>query len=602
MTPYEILLSESQERMLVVAEPRPRGRDPGGLRQVGARAPTPIGQVTDDGIYPRAARGAAWSPRFPGQRLVDDCPIYDPEARESDDAQRPRARAAPDAARRRPISRARCRCCSTRPTIASKRWVYEQYDSTVQASTVLGPGGDAGVLRVPGTDVRARGDGRLQRPPASRSTRTRAARPPSPRPRATSPAPARVPLGITNCLNFGNPEKPEVFFQFREACRGMADACRAFGTPVTGGNVSLLQREPDRRGRSDARRSAWSACSSRWPTGCPSHFRRPGDDDPHPRRHPRRARRLGLLGRGARLRRRPARRAWISTPSAACSDCWSPRPRRRLLRSAHDCSEGGLAVALAEAAIGGAYAPGGLGATVDLTAYGAGMRRRRRCCSARTAPGSVVSRAPGACRRRCWRWPASTACRCIARAGSASPAARWNSGSATGCSRGASTRCGRPISMAIPAADAASGRGPLGGRVRHVRHLRRLRACLTRPGSPTSGSTPCSTAARRARASSRSTATAHARSHRGMGLVCENFEEPILAHAAGRRRRRPHPLLDHRQHGARQRAAVQRRHPLRAARHRAQRQPHQRRRAQAGAGREGRDLHHLVATPRCWCT
>src|SRR5688572_23624685 len=149
MTPYEILLSESQERMLVVAEP-PRV---GAIRPVCARwelTATPIGHVTDDGIF-RVRHGSNLVAAIPGQRLVDDCPIYEPEARESDDTRRLRD-AAPPADAAAPDLREALERLLDAPNIASKRWVYEQYDSTVQASTVIGPGGDAGVLRVPDTE------------------------------------------------------------------------------------------------------------------------------------------------------------------------------------------------------------------------------------------------------------------------------------------------------------------------------------------------------------------------------------------------------------------------------------------------------------------
>jgi phosphoribosylformylglycinamidine synthase len=129
------------------------------------------------------------------------------------------------------------------PTIASKAWVYRQYDSTVRTSTVVGPGGDAAVVRLRGTRkalalktdcngryvyLDPRTGGRAAVAEAARNVACTGAR----------------PMAITNCLNFGNPKRPEVFFQFREAVGGMGDACRALGTPVTGGNVSLYNENP----------------------------------------------------------------------------------------------------------------------------------------------------------------------------------------------------------------------------------------------------------------------------------------------------------------------------------------------------------------------
>src|SRR6185295_4463306 len=129
------------------------------------------------------------------------------------------------------------------PTVAGKRWVYEQYDSTVQGETVLGPGGDAGVLHLPGTafgiavsvDCTERYVG-LDPYEGGKAAVAEAAR--------NVACTGARPLGITDCLNFGNPEKAEVFFQFREACRGIAEACKAFDTPVTGGNVSFYNESP----------------------------------------------------------------------------------------------------------------------------------------------------------------------------------------------------------------------------------------------------------------------------------------------------------------------------------------------------------------------
>jgi phosphoribosylformylglycinamidine synthase len=171
-----------------------------------------------------------------------------------------------------------------------------------------------------------------------------------------------VPLGITNCLNFGNPEKPEVFFQFREACRGMAEACRWFETPVTGGNVSFYNESPS--GAVDPTPMVGMVGLLDDVTlRVPSSFQTPGDL-------------IGLLGRtGGHL---GGSMYWALIRDFAGG---APPPcdleaehrlqrllvagaRARLLRSAHDCSDGGLAVAVAEAAIGDPYA---------LTPFGAGI-------------------------------------------------------------------------------------------------------------------------------------------------------------------------------------------------------------------------------------
>jgi phosphoribosylformylglycinamidine synthase II len=367
MTPYEILLSESQERMLVVAEPARLSAIQAVCRKWELDA-TEIGVVTDDGLF-RVKHDGVVVASIPGQRLVDDCPMYEPDARESDEIRRLRA-AAPPAGAPAVDPRTALERLLDAPNIASKRWVYEQYDSTVQASTVIGPGGDAGVLRVPGTefglavtlDCNARlvaldpyEGGKATVAEAARNIACTGAR----------------PLGITDCLNFGNPEKPEVFYQFREACRGIADACRAFETPVTGGNVSLYNESPT-GAVYPTPTVGMVGLLDRADERVPSHFAAQGD------RVFVAGRTTGVLGGSAywaelldfvggqpAIVDLAAERALQDFLIAAAGD--------RLLRSAHDCSEGGLAVALAEAAIGGPYAADGLGAAIDLDGYAGGV-------------------------------------------------------------------------------------------------------------------------------------------------------------------------------------------------------------------------------------
>jgi phosphoribosylformylglycinamidine synthase len=362
MTPYEILLSESQERMLVVAEPHQVAAIQAVCRKWELDA-TDIGRITDDGLF-RVTHDGRTVAEIPGAPLVNDCPMYAPETREAPTA----------AARRtaRPRGPARVgaddalEALLDTPSIASKRWVYEQYDSTVQASTVLGPGGDAGVFRVDGEPFALAVS-------VDCNNRLVALDPYEGGKAAVAEAARNVactgaePLGITDCLNFGNPEKPEVFFQFREACRGIADACVAFGTPVTGGNVSFYNESPT--GAVDPTPTVGMVgLLRRAENRVPSHFQAAGD-------------RIVIVGRTAgglggsaywaELRnfiggevppvdlQHEARLQRFLVAAAAA----------RLLRSAHDCSDGGLAVALAEAAIGGPYADRGVGAMVDLRTY-----------------------------------------------------------------------------------------------------------------------------------------------------------------------------------------------------------------------------------------
>jgi phosphoribosylformylglycinamidine synthase len=361
MTPYEILLSESQERMLVVAEPSRVDE----IRAVCTKwelEATPIGQVTDDGIFRVRHHGLVVA-AIPGQRLVDDCPVYEPAAKEAEEA-RERRTGTPATTAEVDLTRA-LELLLDAPNLASKRWVYEQYDSTVQASTVLGPGGDAGVLRVPGTDfglaVTVDCNNRLvalDPYEGGKAAVAEAAR--------NIACTGALPLGITDCLNFGNPEKPEVFFQFREACRGIADACRAFETPVTGGNVSFYNESPS--GAVDPTPTVGMVgLLESVDARVPSHFSVPADE---------------ILVLGAPAGERGGTAYWAEVldfiggrPARVDLDAERRLQRllvagaaRRLFRSAHDCSEGGLAVALAEAAIGGPYATGGLGAVVDLSA------------------------------------------------------------------------------------------------------------------------------------------------------------------------------------------------------------------------------------------
>ena len=243
MTPYELLLSESQERMLVVAK-RGREDDVRAILEKWDLTAAVIGEVIAEPVY-RVVEGDRVVAEFPGIRLVTDCPTYEPEARESADVQSRRARdphAIPERAEEAdPLWTLERLLLS--PTIASKRWVYQQYDHTVRTSTVVGPGGDAAVVRIRGTDkalaLKTDCNGRyvfLDPRVGAQIAVAEAAR-------NVACAGGR-PMAITNNLNFGNPKKPEVYFQLREAVAGMKEACEVLGTPVTGGNVSLYNENP----------------------------------------------------------------------------------------------------------------------------------------------------------------------------------------------------------------------------------------------------------------------------------------------------------------------------------------------------------------------
>jgi phosphoribosylformylglycinamidine synthase len=365
MTPYEILLSESQERMLVVAK-SDRVKEVQIIAAKWELEATPIGKITDDGMYRCRWRGNVVV-EIPGQRLIDDCPVHHPEAKEDRRIAQLRAAAPTHDARRANPTEALLRLLDA-PSISSKRWVFEQYDSTVQASTVIAPGGDAGVVRVRHEDfgIAMKTDCNSRYVRLDPYEGGKAAVAESARNVACTGA---RPLGITNCLNFGNPERPEVFYQFREACRGIADACRALGTPVTGGNVSFYNESPT--GAVDPTPIiGMIGLLSRVDRAVPSHARAAGDV-------------VFVFGE--------------TKPEMGGSACWEivdnfvggqpplvdleaerrlidllvTGAERGLFRSAHDCSHGGLGVALAEVAMGGPYQIEGFGMDLDLTTHDA---------------------------------------------------------------------------------------------------------------------------------------------------------------------------------------------------------------------------------------
>src|SRR5213083_2936368 len=348
MTPYEILLSESQERMLVVAK-RDRVKEVQAIAAKWELTATPIGKVTDDGMYRCTWQGKVVV-EIPGQKLVDDAPVYHPEAKEDPAVAKLRA-STPHAARRYTPSHALLTLLDA-PSVASKKWVFEQYDSTVQASTVIAPGGDAGVVRVRHEDfgIAVKTDCnsryvRLDPYEGGKATVAESAR--------NVACTGARPLGITDCLNFGSPERAAVFYQFREACRGIADACRALGTPVTGGNVSFYNESPT--GAVDPTPVVGMiGLLTRADRAVPSHARTSGDI-------------VFVLGE---TRSELGGSAYWEI----CQEFMGGQPprvnledekrlidllvtgaERGLIRSAHDCSHGGLGVALAEVAMGGAY-------------------------------------------------------------------------------------------------------------------------------------------------------------------------------------------------------------------------------------------------------
>jgi phosphoribosylformylglycinamidine synthase II len=344
---FEILTSESQERMLALVAPERLDE----AREVCARwglASAVVGRLVEGGGLSVRLRGTVVAD-VPARSLADEAPEYHrpfapPDERDEtavDDPTFATIEVSPSDA---------LFALLASPNVASKRWVWEQYDWIVQGGTVRGPGSDAAIVRIEGglkalalsTDGKGR-FGALDPYLGAAHAVAEAAR--------NVACAGAAPLAITNCLNFGSPERPEVMWQFAESIRGMADACRAFETPVTGGNVSFYNE---------------SAGSAIWPTvvigmvglledhrlAVPSAFARSGDA-------------VYLLGEtfpelgGSELAEvvlgrfdgRPP--ALDLSREAGLHRLLVDAAGLDLVASAHDCGDGGLGIALLESAIAG---------------------------------------------------------------------------------------------------------------------------------------------------------------------------------------------------------------------------------------------------------
>jgi phosphoribosylformylglycinamidine synthase II len=342
MEPFEILTSESQERMLAIVHPSKLEAVQALCERWGLQTAV-VATLADGGTLTIRRHGEIVA-QVPARSLADDGPEYD----------RPRqAPAAVDATdpALTPFDGelgAALLTLLASPSIASKRWVWRQYDRLVQGNTITGPDSDGAVIRVPGTlkgvVVSSDGKGRFGRldpklgamhavAEAARNVAVTGAR----------------PLAITNCLNFGNPERPEVMWQFAESIAGMREACEALGTPVTGGNVSFYNESGD-SAIDPTPVIGMLGLLPDYRLRVPLGFPRPGLA-------------VYLLGEtlaeiggsefadvilGEVTGLPPAldlakERALLDLLVAAASDA--------VLASAHDCGDGGLAVALAECAI-----------------------------------------------------------------------------------------------------------------------------------------------------------------------------------------------------------------------------------------------------------
>ena len=380
MTPYEIMLSESQERMLLVVK---KGRE-AEVERIFAKwdlHAVPIGEVTGDGLLRVKDHGRIVA-EIPNRALTDDAPVY------RRPMETPSYLAAVqsldlDALERTPSGNDALLMLVGSPTIASKEWAYRQYDHMVQANTVNLPGLGAGVVRVNGTDralaLSVDGNGRYCYLDPHRGAMLAVAE----AARNVACAGAR-PLGATNCLNFGNPERPPVMWQFAKAVEGLSEACRALGVPITGGNVSLYN-ETDGR--------------AIYPTpvvgvvGLLDHADRVLGGRFHESGQivVLLGEGLGELGGSEYLKVvhdlvRGAPPALDLKAERALQDLVVTLADARLIRSAHDCSDGGLAIALAECCFGG----GGVGA--DISIEGVSVSNDARVNEAAALFGESASR------------------------------------------------------------------------------------------------------------------------------------------------------------------------------------------------------------------
>ena len=357
MTGYEILLSESQERMLLVAK---RGTEE-QIKKIFDKWDLDaivIGRVTDDHQF-RAQFGGVEVARIPIRALTKEAPVY----------QRPAERPAnQDEREQLDLSRiqepkdlgATLKLILGSPNIASKEWVYRQYDHYVRSNTVIAPGADAAVIRIKGTEkglaLVADGNSRycfldpyvggaLAVAEAARNLACVGAR----------------PLGLTDCLNFGSPENPQVMWQFAEVIRGMRDASIALKVPVVSGNVSFYN-ETDGTPIYPTPTVGMVGILTRVESAVTPWFKAPGDI-------------VVLLGRtreelgGSEYLKLvhglvQGTPPWIDLKlEQSVQNCCVEAIQQEIIRSAHDVSDGGLGVTLAECCIAGPEKP--LGVRID---------------------------------------------------------------------------------------------------------------------------------------------------------------------------------------------------------------------------------------------
>ena len=343
MTPYEILLSESQERMLVIVKKGEEDK----VRAIFEKWDLPyahVGIVNDDGMM-RVREGDNIAVEIPARQLADEAPLYSREAAPKKAPEPLDLASVPEAD---PLTA--LETLLAHPSIASKQWVWQQYDHMVRLGATVLPGSDAAVFIVreankilaASTDCNAiyckqdpREGGRIAVAEAARNIACTGA----------------TPLAVTDNLNFGNPHKPENFLQLREAIEGLAEACRAFDTPVTGGNVSLYNESP--AGAIDPTPTVGMVGLVEKPEHITTQaFKAAGDiilliGAP--------GNELGashyLLAVHGRKAGAPPQLDYAK--ELAVQNAVRDLIRKGLVKSAHDCSEGGLAVNLAESCLSG---------------------------------------------------------------------------------------------------------------------------------------------------------------------------------------------------------------------------------------------------------
>jgi len=353
LTAYEMMLSESQERMVIVAKRGKQEEVARVFRRWGLEVAT-IGEVTSGSRAEIVHRGKVEA-TMPIAPLTDGAPVYQrPVAPPADLARRQEAPSVPEPGD--PLGALEALLAT--PELASKEWIFRQYDHTVRTNTVAGPGGDAAVILLKGTPTGLALTSDVNPVYCFLDPRTGGRQAVAEAVRNLACAGAE-PVGLTDCLNFGNPERPEIMWQFRECVRGMAEACRALGVPVVSGNVSLYN-ETEGRSIHPTPTVAMVGVVPDLGDMPASHFRRPG-------------RRLVLLGTdrgefGGSAYLRLLHGVEQGRPPAVDLDAEARLARLLretvpwgIVRTAHDFAEGGLAVALAEATIGA-----GMGATLNV--------------------------------------------------------------------------------------------------------------------------------------------------------------------------------------------------------------------------------------------